>query len=131
MSERPQYYALDWTIYVGNDPIWSNNTPCPGGPHLTDFADYYDDSSIVNSWSPAFGFEEWCNLSGRYTFAVTTALPTHGVRVCDFAVMGTRYIRTTPLTDVKVVNTDSSAILEVENIFSEEAIGNVLAIELR
>ena len=45
--------------------------------------------------------------------------------------MGTRYIRTTPLTDLVEVDTDSSATLEVENIFSEEDIGNVLDIQLR
>lgn len=99
---------------------------------MTSLKEYVDGSYDAKSdQMPTFGLEEWCNLPGRYTFAVATSLPTSGVRVCEFAVMGTKYIRTTPLTDVKVVYTDTSAVLEVENIFSEEALGNVLAIELR
>ena len=129
LTERPEYYARDWTVYVGNDPIWSNNTPCSGGPHLPGFADYYDE--YQSTTVPSFGFEEWCNLPGQYTFVAASIVPSLGVRVCDFAVMGTRYIRTTPLTDLVEVDTDSSATLEVENIFSEEDIGNILDIQLR
>lgn len=45
--------------------------------------------------------------------------------------MGTRYVRSAPLAELKEVDSNSSTIIEVENIFSEEAIGNVLSIELR
>ena len=107
LTERPEYYAQDWTVYVGNDPIWSNNTPCSGGPHLTGFADYFDEFSVADTNVPSFGFEQWCNLPGQYTFVATTGLPTLGVRVCDFAVIGTKYIRSTPLAGLLEIAPDS------------------------
>ena len=64
LADRPNFYTLNWTVYVGNSPIWSENPACPGGPHLNSFADYFDDSGVANANVPSFGFEEWCNLPG-------------------------------------------------------------------
>ena len=89
-----------WRVYVGNDPIWSNNPECPGGPFLrSDFKDYIDESDTVDltiypdKLVPGYGFETWCNLPGRFTFYRATGIPTISVAVCSIAVTGTRYIR--------------------------------------
>ena len=88
-------------MYVGNDPIWSNNPECPGGPFLkSNFKDYIDESNTVlaaDKMVPGYGFEAWCNLPGRYTFFRAISPPSGGVNVCSVAVTGTKYIRVTPI----------------------------------
>ena len=74
-------HAHKWRVYVGNDPIWSNNPECPGGPFLlSDFKDYIDESDTVSAADkmvPGYGFEAWCNLPGRYTFFRAIGLPSN------------------------------------------------------
>jgi hypothetical protein len=76
-------YVHTWRVYVGNDPIWSKNPECPGGPFLrSDFKDYIDESDTVDTTIhpdklvPGYGFETWCNLPGKYTFYRATGLPS-------------------------------------------------------
>ena len=43
IDELSKNYAHSWDVYIGNDPIWSNNPKCPGGPHLkSTYDDYFD-----------------------------------------------------------------------------------------
>ena len=100
-NSLPQSHAHTWRVYVGNDPIWSNNPECPGGPFLNSyFKDYLDNSSTISATDkmvPGYGFETWCNLSGRYTFFRAIGLPSGTVNICSVAVTGTKYIRVTPM----------------------------------
>ena len=101
VNNLPLNYAHTWRVYVGNNPIWSNNPECPGGPFLkSDFKDYMDNSSTVldaDKMVPGYGFEAWCNLPGRYTFFRAISLPSGNVNICSVAVTGTKYIRVTPM----------------------------------
>lgn len=72
-----KFYTYDWEVYVGNSPVWSGNTKCPGGPYLRGTRDdYFDTSTLLNKLSPAFGFEVFCNMEGQYTFLVATGIPS-------------------------------------------------------
>ena len=64
-----EYYAAQWDIHIGNNPDWRKNPKCNSEPHL--------DSSFRDHWSlitlkspekyvPAYGFDDWCNMSGKY-----------------------------------------------------------------
>ena len=68
-------YTHTWEVYIGNDPLWSNNPKCAGGPHLSStYEDYWDE--LADKLVPAYGFEVFCNMPGQYTFFVATGLPT-------------------------------------------------------
>ena len=122
---------------MGNDPIWSNNPECPGGPFLrSDFKDFIDESDTVlasDKLVPGYGFETWCNLPGRFTFYRATGIPTNTISVCSIAVTGTRYIRdsTFVLETSQNIYTHTLTTIIVPHVYSELTIGNVLAIKLR
>ena len=42
-----------------------------------------------------YGKEIWCNLQGRYTTIVAdnSAKKTMNIKICNFAIMGTKYWR--------------------------------------
>ena len=84
-----------WHVYIGNDPNHFNlNTHC-GGPFLdSDFKDYFD--AYAGASVPAFGFDAWCNLPGRYTYFTTVGY-IGALTVCDLGVFGTVFIRDEPL----------------------------------
>ena len=129
-AELDARYAAGWNIYVGNDPIWSNNLVCPGGPHLaTNYEDVYD--AHAARLIPAYGFEVWCNLPGQYTFFVATQVPSSKVTICDIAVIGTRYIRVNEVPTSVQVQVDGTQTLYAEHVYSEETIGNTIAIDMR
>ena len=106
-----KFYAHTFEVYIGNDPLWSNNPKCPGGPHLKrTFDDYHDNWAYREhgkNTSPAFGFEVWCNMAGRYTFFVATGVPSVKISICSIAVFGTRYIRAQTLTTYFVIQAGS------------------------
>ena len=122
-------------MYIGNDPLWSKNPKCPGGPHLkSTYDDYFDkwaSNSHGKSTSPAYGFEVWCNMSGRYTFFVAAGVPIKQLSICNIAVFGTRYIREAPLTTTVEVKTDSYSVIDVPHVYAEDVIADQLAINIR
>ena len=79
---------------------------------------------------PAFGFEAWCNMAGRYTFIVGTGLPKEEVSICSVGVFGARYIRASdPPSSITLHG--SPKVLTVNNVYAEDEISDVLAIKLR
>ena len=112
--------------------MYSDNPMCSGGPHLSSsYDDYIDDSFYTDNLVPAFGFEVFCNMSGRYTFFVSTIVPSVEVSICTVAVFGTSYIRIETLTDTIVIQAGDQSVLSVPHVFAEDVIGDQLAIELR
>ena len=76
--------------------MYLENPKCKGGPHLKNtYDDYFDE--YANSLRPAVGFEQFCNMSGQFTFFVANGVPTTEVFICTLAVFGTRFIRDEPL----------------------------------
>ena len=71
--------------------------------HKDDLSNYYT-GTYGQDW--AFGIEAWCNMEGRYTTVVADYAPiitnyaTITPSICDFAVLGTRYIRDTTAPEV-------------------------------
>ena len=70
-------------------------------------------------------------MSGRYTFFVATSVPSDKVSICTIAVFGTRYIRFESLVDTLKIQANDQSVLSVPHVYSEEKIGNQLAIDLR
>ena len=120
---------------MGNDPIWSNNPECPGGPFLrSDFKDFIDESDTVlasDKLVPGYGFEAWCNLPGRFTFFRATGLPSISPNVCSIAVTGTKYVRDKSVVEFQEVDSESLTTVNIMHVYSERPIGNILAINLR
>ena len=56
------------------------------------YEDYKEPFAGLNK-APAYGFEAWCNMEGRFTFFVASEIPEGEMTVCSIAVMGTRYLR--------------------------------------
>ena len=133
-------YVSEWEIYIGNSPVYFENPKCPGGPHLkSTFDDYYDQYARFyygsqNKFyknSPAYGFEEFCNMSGRFTFLVATGLPTNEIGICAVAVFGTHYIRATTLESTITIKVGDKSVFSVPHVQAEDVIGNQLDINLR
>ena len=75
--------------------MYSNNPLCPGGPSLkTTYDDYTDEAPNPDKIVPAFGFKKFCNMSGRYTFFVSTKVPKKELSLCSIGVFGPAYSRT-------------------------------------
>ena len=128
------FYVHTFEAYIGNDSIWSNNPKCPGGPHLkSDYGDYFDNNAFnykKKSKSPAYGFEVWCNMSGRYTFFVATGVPTYYISICTVAVFGTSYIRSTdPPSSITL--DECPKVLTVDHVRAKHVISDILAINLQ
>jgi len=70
-------------------------------------------------------------MEGRYTFFVASTLPTSSVTLCAIAVMGTRYLRVQSVVESLEMETGVFSYLTVPHIYSEEEIGNQLAVDLR
>lgn len=84
-SEKAKDYLVrNFEIYVGDDPSYTKNTKCAGGPFLTD-SDWVD-----------FGEEIWCNKQGRYTTLVANyqsePIP-YSMGICSVGIFGTQYGR--------------------------------------
>ena len=95
-------------IYIGDSLEWADNPKCPEGPFLRtdDSSNYYEWFSSAGSGEDwAFGIEAWCNMPGRYTTVVadySSIMSTYLAitpSICDFAVLGTRYIRDDPVPE--------------------------------
>ena len=65
LTTLDKYYASQWDIYVGNSPVWSENTKCNETPFLeANYQDRYSTWTTPNKDVPDYGFEAWCNLPG-------------------------------------------------------------------
>ena len=66
----------------------------------------------------AFGKEAWCNLEGRYTFIVAdyTGLSPTELFICNLGIMGTKYLRSTPIDSEVSVKLGETVTLVVEDI---------------
>ena len=130
-------YLQNLEIFIGDDVQWENNPKCQGGPFLRveDQSNYYYSARWGYDW--AFGLEAWCNMEGRYTTIVADYEPyinsysTITPSICNFAVLGTRYIRDTPTPEVVQLELNEVKSIFVESIFSELEIGNTLYIKKR
>jgi hypothetical protein len=63
-----------------------------------------------------YGKEIWCNLEGRYTHIVADLSGLRGsyeMSLCHLGIMGTEYIRSTPLPASLDISASSSTILDV------------------
>ena len=109
----PEAYpdTKDWfqnvRIFIGNSPNYLENEQCggifladPSNPNDPDYTSVYSSwSGTGNMWS--FGLEAWCNMEGRYLHFeakyahILTKDAT--VSICTLGVMGTKYVRDTPV----------------------------------
>ena len=77
----PKFRFQNFDVFVGNDPDYTKNTACPGGPFqnpenvaqsFTSVSYNYPNSSKKDTdedmWN--HGAEIWCNLEGQYTHIV-------------------------------------------------------------
>ena len=79
----------NFEIYIGNDPDYTMNAACSGGPHLV-----VGDAANYNAFGWTFGKEIWCNLEGQYMHLVAdmTVRPTdYEASICALGIMGTKY----------------------------------------
>ena len=69
-------------------------------------------------------------MLGRYTFFVAAGVPSLQLSICNVAVFGTRYIRTTdPASSITLDACPKT--LTVEHIHAEDVIADTLAINLK
>ena len=132
MADLDRYYASKFDIYIGNDATYSNNPKCPLGPFLRNaYDDYFDESQSINGYFAAFGFEAACNMEGQYTYLVATNVPTDYVSICSAAVFGTTYARPTTALTALSLGYGVKISYKIGHIAAEDAIGNIISIDLR
>ena len=98
-SDWEKYLAAEWEIYIGNSPIWHENPRCPVASKLD--SSYLDHLSTASGkgYVPRYGFTEYCNMPGQFTFFVARSLPSESVTLCNTGVIGTTYDRDEPLDE--------------------------------
>ena len=86
-------------IYIGDDPDYTKNPQCPGGPFMQTNDPKFFSTITLSSISEQFwnyGAEIWCNLEGQYISIVADLTDLSGVyemSICNLGVMGTEYDR--------------------------------------
>ena len=89
-------HLSEFSLYVGYDQDYVNNTPCAGSPFLPyDASTYgtyatYGGQTGGSDWPN--GVEAWCNLPGDYVSFVresTANPPLSEVVLCTFGVIAT------------------------------------------
>ena len=81
----------------------------------------------------AFGKEIWVNKKGRYVHIVAdySHLSAATVSICNLGIMGTRYVRDTPIPTDVTLNMSETMTVTVENIYAEIPIANTLIPHVR
>ena len=152
-----QEYFQNYNIYIGNDPDYTKNASCAGGPFLrTDDSSSYHYNDYVG-WYPywvngavdndpfgygegmmwPYGAENWCNLEGTHLHLVAdlnhlVASGSFTMSICTLGVFGTRYVRDGPSLPASIeIIQGASEKLTVSHIYSELTIGTTLAINMR
>ena len=95
-QNKVEWHLSEFSLYVGYDPTWSNNTPCPGGPFAMRDANYGTYSFPEAPWPYQTGtdfpngVEAWCPLQGNYVSFVREANadpPLDPLVLCNFGVI--------------------------------------------
>ena len=101
--DDPRYYFQNFELHIGDDPDWTKNPKCPGGPFMTTDAGsngwVSEPSFAVNVPVWVYGIEIWCNMPGRYTHVIAdynghaSVYSSFVAPLCTLGIMGTRYVR--------------------------------------
>ena len=135
-------YMTNFEIYIGNDPNYLLNPRCPGGPFMRtdDPASYTELEADGRGERPAGSYwnegkEVWCNLEGQYMAIVANFSEVAGTGyetgICSLGVMGTKYVRDSPLTRGFSIRPGDFELIIVNPIRSLHYIGNELDIKIR
>ena len=98
------------------------------------------ESYNYNTWTTTgdiwnYGHEAWCNLGGRYMHIVADfnhlAGSGYNMELCSIGIMGTEYVRDSPLPETFEISQESLTTLAIPNIHSAMPIGNPLNINMR
>ena len=117
-------------IYIGNSATYSENELCTPTPLLS--ATYDDiDSSWAGSGVPAYGFLQWCNMSGTYTHIVFTDVPLVDMSICNVGIFGTFFYRENLPESTVEIPAGNTLTLEVEHIKASLEYAHSLDINLR
>ena len=128
-------------VYIGDNESYLLNQKVVGGPWLNDPTDPNDPGYTMltssaagtnaNMW--AWGKELWTNMEGRYIHFVADTAHLTGATfsICNLSIMGTKYVRDTPIPTALTVEIGETKDLSVEHIYAEIPIANELAINLR
>ena len=137
----------DFYIYIGDNADYTLNPLCPGAPFQRDLegvtnSGFYDQmandpytSTPYYEWM--YNSETWCNMQGRYTHIVkdfTSVFvldPNFESSICTVGIMGTKYVRDELVTASVTTVEGVTATFDVQHIYSETPIGNILGINLR
>ena len=97
-------FVQNFEIYIGNDPTYSANQRCPGGPFqvVGDPKSYTrvetDKGYSGDMWN--YGIEAWCNMEGQYMHIVADLKHLNGQvyeqSICSVGIMGTEYLSSYP-----------------------------------
>ena len=142
-------------IYVGDDPVYSNNQKCEGGPFLnidasnqtTFVVSDASNDTLTGPWATTgsitwhnYGKEVWCNLKGRYTSIVAdlkhmASQSTLDMSLCNVGIMGTKYTRSVEPASTITITKGQAVTIVVEDVAVDAnallQIGNTIDIELR
>ena len=109
----------NFRVYIGDDPDYTKNQECPGGPFMrTDdpksYSTVFLNGSNESMWN--YGIEIWCNLEGQYTSIVADLTDLSGqsyeMSICNLGVMGTEYVRVNSvLSSISVEQTESEVFV--------------------
>ena len=82
-------------------------------------------------WS--FGKELWVNMKGRYIHFVAdySHLSDATVSICNLGIMGTKYVRDTPVPSEVTLKMGETNVFLVEDIYAEIPIANTIVPRLR
>jgi len=151
-SVDPLLYFQNYELYIGDSPNYAANPKCAGGPYMQTsdsksfvFVTYtYSGSPTVSGDMWKFGREIWCNMQGQYMTIVadlnhlaghTSAQAPNGyvMGLCNLAIFGARYKRTTPVPSAIEIVVATTATIDVEKITSDAVfrVVNTLDITLR
>ena len=123
-------YGAQVNIYIGNSATYSENELCTPTPLLS--ATYDDiDSSWAGTGVPAYGFLQWCNMSGTYTHIVFTDVPLVDMSICNVGIFGTFFYRENLPESTVEIPAGNTLTLEVEHIKASLEYAHSLDINLR
>ena len=123
-------------VYIGDSADYRLNEKVEGGPWLYDPADTNDpdyttftsEKGGTNADMWAWGKELWANKQGRYIHFVADYSHLTGatVSICNLGIMGTKYVRDTPLPEEVTLDKGKTTTFSVVDIYAEIPIANTL-----
>lgn len=129
-------------IFIGNSSNYLDNKQC-GGVYLAnpdqvdasnpDYTTFSSSKGTNSMWS--FGLEAWCNMEGRYLYfeANYSLLTDATVSICNLGIMGTKYVRDTPVpTQLTIDLYDTVPVsVSVQDFYAEIPIANTINPQVR